>query len=367
LRLLFSVPDFWPHVRRGSERLVHDLATVMAGRGHEVLVVTRTPESRGSVVRDGAFTVHYHPAREGLMQRARLQPLEKFGLTAMAAALRHDADLYHAFYLSDAWGFALATALRRRPFVLSVHGQPGRDHWTRWHHRTHRMFLYAIPRARGIGVLSQASARRMRDDYGFLPTVLTPGIFAEDFALERSDGDARTIVCSAAVDDVRKRIDLLLDAFELVAHDEPDVQLLLVGPGDPAPVQRRRSLMPPGVARRVAHRAVATAELPGIYAGCTVGVLCSEREAFGLVLAEYLAAGMPVVGTDDGGIPEVVTPDTGALFAAGDATACAAALRRALQLASRPAVVARCRARARDFDWSVRAADYERFYLAALR
>src|SRR5205807_6634008 len=167
------------------------------------------------------------------------------------------------------------------------------------------------------------------------------------------------------VDDVRKRIDVLLDAFELMARDEPDVQLLLVGPGDPSMAQRRCSLMPPAVARRVSHREVSTDELPALYARCTVGALCSEREAFGLVLAEYLASGMPVVGTDDGGIPEVVTPDIGALFAPGDAHACAVALRRVLQLATRPGMGARCRARAHDFDWSVRAPDYERFHEAA--
>ena len=43
-----------------------------------------------------------------------------------------------------------------------------------------------------------------------------------------------------------------------------------------------------------------------IYAMCDLNLLLSEKEAFGLVLLEAMACGVPCIGTDIGGIPEVI-------------------------------------------------------------
>jgi hypothetical protein len=40
VRIALLHPTYWPEVRRGSERLAHDLATALANRGHEVTLLT---------------------------------------------------------------------------------------------------------------------------------------------------------------------------------------------------------------------------------------------------------------------------------------------------------------------------------------
>jgi glycosyltransferase involved in cell wall biosynthesis len=55
---------------------------------------------------------------------------------------------------------------------------------------------------------------------------------------------------------------------------------------------------------------------------CDAVVLASKEETFGLVLAEAMHAGIAVIGTDSGGVPEIIDHDqTGLLFDFGDVDA----------------------------------------------
>jgi glycosyltransferase involved in cell wall biosynthesis len=360
LRLLFTIPDFWPQVRRGSERLVRDLSLAMAARDHEVTVLTRPGRDRpGTSWMDG-FQVSYAPRPRIARRVLGLDALEGFAITAASHGLRRPADVHHSFYISDAFGLTLAGRLRRRPLIFSWHGVPERAWWEAHRPRTHRWYLSMSQRADVVTVMSEASAEQFRRDYDRPAVILTPGVFAEEFNRPRAKVEQRVIVCAAAIDDGRKRIDLLLGAFEIVARKLDDIKLLLVGHGDPSAVQGQVARMDGSISSRIDWRP--EPDLPAIYAGCAVGALTSYKEAFGLVAIEYLAAGMPALVSDDGGAAEIITPGTGVTFASGDLDACAAGMQRALELADDPSTTSLCVARARDYDWSTRATAYEDLY-----
>jgi glycosyltransferase involved in cell wall biosynthesis len=90
--------------------------------------------------------------------------------------------------------------------------------------------------------------------------------------------------------------------------------------------------------------------LPALYrtAGCFV--FPALAEGFGLPVVEAMASGLPVVVADAGALPEVVGP-AGLRFPAGDHVAAASAIRRALDPAERPALVAAARRRAEELTW----------------
>ena len=76
--------------------------------------------------------------------------------------------------------------------------------------------------------------------------------------------------------------------------------------------------------------------LAASYAGADALVLATRAESYGMVAAEALARGIPVIGSDVGGLPDTVgqTPDgrvPGLLVPPGDAPALAHALRRWLE------------------------------------
>jgi glycosyltransferase involved in cell wall biosynthesis len=69
-------------------------------------------------------------------------------------------------------------------------------------------------------------------------------------------------------------------------------------------------------------------ELDVCYDASDIAVLASVRETYGMVVAEALARGLPVVATATGAIPRLIGDDAGLVVPPGDRDALAAALER---------------------------------------
>ncbi|MFN2464910.1 MAG: glycosyltransferase family 4 protein [Candidatus Dormibacteria bacterium] len=358
LDLLFSLTYQWPEVRRGSERLVSDLGRVLGARGHRVTVVSGTRgRGRREAPAPGVRSALVPFTRARL---AGLSELESGATRALVAGLARNAEVCHAFYPSDGYGFHLATRLRRRPHVVSWLGMPDREWWEAHEPRTHGWFLRSLETAGAITVMSAAAADVMAQQYGRLPLVLPPGVDTADFRRPRARPGPPVILCADAIDDPRKRIDTLLAAFAVLAAEDREVRLLLVGDGDPRVLRERVAGLRAG---RLEGVTIARSDdVAAACAGAAVGVLTGEREVFGLVTLEFLAAGIPAVVPETAGSRMLVPAGAGLAYDPTDVAGCAAALRDALKLAADPATEDRCRAAAAPHDWSLRLGDYERLY-----
>lgn len=125
----------------------------------------------------------------------------------------------------------------------------------------------------------------------------------------------------------RKGYDLLLDA--LAACDDLDWQVTIAGSLLRAP-DHAQAL----VARRSPriHFAgeVASDELARLYDASDLFVMPSHYEGYGMVLGEAMVRGMPIVTTDGGALADTVPPDAALKVTAGDRSALAHALRKAI-------------------------------------
>ncbi len=110
-----------------------------------------------------------------------------------------------------------------------------------------------------------------------------------------------------------KGVDVLLDALPPVVRAHPTLRVAVVGHGQArAELEAQRDRLGLGdVVTFHGHQPLA--ELPGWYAAADVHVSTSRSEGFGLVTAEALACGCPVVATDLPAVREIVTGAAGQL------------------------------------------------------
>ena len=118
---------------------------------------------------------------------------------------------------------------------------------------------------------------------------------------------------------------LLIEAFSYALNQNPNLRLWLVGDGELRP-SIEEMVQKLGLGDRIRFLGTRS-DIPKLMACCDIFVLSSKWEGFGLVIAEAMAAGKPVVATSVGGVPELVENGlTGLLVPPDDANALAEAL-----------------------------------------
>lgn len=131
----------------------------------------------------------------------------------------------------------------------------------------------------------------------------------------------------------RKGYDILIAALALIA----DLDWKLVIAGDRSRDRESGARLDADIARhKLGNRievlgAISADEVSALYAGSDVFVLASRFEGYGMVYAEAMMGGLPVIGTTAGAIPEVVPAGAGILVPPDDISALAVALRRLIE------------------------------------
>ena len=178
------------------------------------------------------------------------------------------------------------------------------------------LFLAATDRARAALILEGASAERIR--------VCEPGIDIDRFNVPPVVLDEHVILSPGRLVWEKGHYDVIraIAALRSGVVDGPVPRLVIIGAGpDRDRLQGYAGEL--GVADRVVVREfVPYDEMPSVYANASCMVLgslplWSWEEQFGMVLAEAMAAGLPLLASTSGAIPEVVG-NAATPFAPGD-------------------------------------------------
>ena len=346
---------YWPEVRRGNERLVHDLATELAARGGDPAIITSHQGPTERAVEEGVRVIRLRRPPDAPLRLRRFQPNLSHVPLSYRELRAGGYDVAHAFFPSDALAATRWAATTGRPSLFTVTGVMGRENVANVRLRK-RILEEVTGRADAVVTISRAARDAVWRWLAVEPRVIYPGVDLGHFQ-PGARAERPTIACASDPGDARKRVDLLVRAFRLVRAERPDAELLLMRPSDPALAARLEAEQ--GVRLLAADSDTA----PRMLATAWVSALCSLREAFGLVLVESLACGTPVVASRDGALPEVVDrPEVGVLFDGDEEARLKTALLEGLELAGDDATADACRRRAGEFSSGATAAAHEELY-----
>jgi len=210
------------------------------------------------------------------------------------------------------------------PHVRVMHSEPG------W--KTRLQARLALGRAARVVAVSEAVASQVRTLTSRPVSAHYLGLFPSSDPVDpvplRWGGPTAPVVMTTAFGDPVKGVDVLLDALVLLRAKGVPFRGLIVGTAPDHPLARRAQELGLGDA---VHFAGVVEGVERYLARADVYVQPSRSEALGLGALEAMQAGLPVVASDVGGLPELVVPEvTGALASPGRAASLAQALERLL-------------------------------------
>lgn len=185
-----------------------------------------------------------------------------------------------------------------------------------------------------------------------IPNGVRVSDFVTDERLPAFDPDRPSMVFLGRMDEPRKGLHVLVGALPEIVAKVPDVQVVIVGPGD---IEEQRESLDPSVRDNVVFLGrVSDSDKARAFASADIYIAPhTGGESFGIVLAESMAASTAVLASDLPAFRNVLADgEAGRLFPTGD---CAALAQAAVELLTdapaREALVTAGRSRVKDFDW----------------
>lgn len=280
----------------GVQNHVRDLAEALIGLGHHVSVLAPTDQATELppyvVSAGGAFPVPYN----GSVARVSFGPV-------VAARVRRwlkdgDFDVIHLHEPAAPSISILALWAADAPVVATFHTSNVRS---RAMSASASMLRPALEKVAARVAVSEYARSTLVQHIGGEPVVIPNGVYVDRYAHARIRdewrGEGPTLLFVGRIDEPRKGLSLLLDAYPGIVSAVPGVRLLVVGGGDVAAARRkipaplRESVLFLGrVSDEEKAAALRTADL---YVAPNRG-----GESFGIVLIEAMAAGTAVLASD---------------------------------------------------------------------
>jgi len=310
----------------GSGAVATELGKQLARRGHHVHFVSHRVPFRLDDV--DSNTVWFHSVEVSAYSLFEYPPHDLALAAKMAEVARENKlDLFHVHYAIPhaITGILAQQMLGASPpkLITTLHGTDitlvGQD-------RTFfEITKFGIERSDGVTAVSEFLKKMTVDEFQITKPIQVIPNFVDISAFSRTRGyrdrssfapqGEKILLHVSNFRPVKRPLDVVR-IFERVLREVPAV-LLMVGEG-PERASAQALARRLGLAERVRFlgRQDRIEELTGL---ADVFLLPSELESFGLSALEALACGVPVVGSDAGGLPEVVKhTETGFLLPVGD-------------------------------------------------
>lgn len=267
--------------------------------------------------------IRVHHPRYPLIPKVSM-PLHGFlmflGSVRLVSSIRKQRpfDLIDGHYIyPDGFAAILLGKMLRMPVVLSARGSDINQFANFKSIRP--LIKYCLLNADQIISVSEALKNRMVDLGASSAKIRTipNGVDLENFQpMDRGQarrelslhGEGRIIVSVGALVPL-KGFDILIDAFAALVREDKSMRLYVIGEGPHRPKLEQKIRMLGLDECVVLAGERPNRELKKWYGAADVFCLASSREGWANVIMEALACGVPVVATDVGGAPDIITHD----------------------------------------------------------
>jgi phosphatidyl-myo-inositol alpha-mannosyltransferase len=354
-------PYSWD-VPGGVQEHIRDLAETLMDLGHQVSVITPADDDTVlpayAVSAGRAVPVPYNGSvgrvAFGFLSASRVRRWLKEG----------QFDVLHVHEPAAPSLSLLAAWSATGPIVATVHIANPRS---RLLHAATPILEYVGEKISARIAVSEAARTTLVEHLGGDAVLIPNGVNVRRY--EKADplpgwpGPGGALGFLGRMDEARKGLAVLLAAFGILGPQRPGLRLLIAGPGD---AEEALEKVPPALRDRVVLLGQVSEE-DKVRVYHSVDVFCAPNtggESFGIVLAEAMAAGAPIVASDLDAFRMVLRGgEAGELFATGDPDALAQAAARLLDDPPRRAELsAAARNAVRAFDWPAVAREVVQVY-----
>ncbi len=303
MRILYVAPPAAGGIRSHLAEVVNYFS-----KGHEVMVVSPPDRRLEEAVTRGGGAFRAVPTSAGQI----------LGLRRNVKSFMPSLVHLHG-YKAELLG-RMAAAGFQAPVVVTLHNYlvyPGSRvllaplfyFWEkRWPLRVHRYI--AVSAALKHDFLARSSIDPQR------VTVIHNGIRPEPFSQAKPRPELQELgsplIGTALRLTHQKGIDVLVQAAPRIMQRYPGAALLISGQG-PLEKKLQEKVAGMGLKKRIIFLGYVE-NLPEFMASLDIFVLPSRTEGLGIILLEALACGVPVVASNVGGIPEIITSGTHGLL-----------------------------------------------------
>ncbi|ASU86317.1 glycosyltransferase family 1 protein [Nocardiopsis gilva YIM 90087] len=365
MRVGLVCPYTWD-VPGGVQQHVGDLAEALMELGHEVSVLAPCDS-------DTELPAHIVPAGRAVPvpyngSVARLA----FGFRVAARVRRWirdgEFDLLHVHEPAAPSLSLLACWVADGPIVATFHTSNPRS---RAMSVSAAALRTALEKISGRIAVSEAARKTLVGHLGGDAVLIPNGVAVQRFEkaepLDGWPGAGGAIGFVGRLDEPRKGLGVLLDAFTSLGRERAGLRLLVAGPGDAGEALSR---VPVDLRDRVEMLGRVDDE-DKVRAYHSVDLFCAPNlggESFGIVLTEAMSAGAAILASDIPAFRHVLRGgEAGRLFAVGDSAALAGGAAELLDSPSRRrALSASARAAVRGYDWRTVTEDVLRVYETVL-
>ncbi len=280
----------------GAVQSLMTLAKQQRECGHAVEFLTFKGKQFGQEVRDLGYPVHE------VKVRGKIDPAAILRMRSVIRVGRF--DIVHTHLSTSSVNGTLAARMARVPSVASVHGLSGKLSFIAATH------LIAVSNQVKIHLMRQGMAERKI-------SVVFNGMDIPGSLRSRAEARVRWGISGSPVLGTVSRVTELKgisDALRAVAQlvkDFPNLQYLVVGDGDGL-AHAQALARELGIGAAVKFVGYQT-DVMDCLAAMDLFLFPSHKEAMGIALVEAMAAQLPIVSTNVGGIPEVLLESGGRL------------------------------------------------------